>query len=74
MNSWKAEVLAFLVQLSLVIGVMLGLSFIGLWMFGNTITDVEKQFLKNAASLKAECEKPLPRTQQCVIQYIPEQQ
>lgn len=74
MNSWKDSVLAFLVQLSLVFGVMLGLFFLGMWVFGNTITDVEKQFLKNATSLKAECEKPLPRTQQCVIQYIPEQQ
>lgn len=41
---------------------------------GNTVTDDERQFLKNATSLKAECEKTLPRTQQCVLQYIPEQQ
>lgn len=52
----------------------MGLLFLGLWMSGNTITDAERQFLKNTTSLKAECEKPLPRTQQCVIQYIPEQQ
>lgn len=74
MNSWKDSVLAFLVQLSLVFGMMIGLSFLMLWMSGNTVTDAEKQFLKNATSLKVECEKPLPRTQQCVLQYIPEQQ
>lgn len=74
MNSWKDSVLAFLVQLSLALGGVMGLLFLGLWMSGNTVTDAERQFLKNATSLKAECEKPLPRTQQCVLQYIPEQQ
>lgn len=74
MNSWKESVLAFLVHLILVFGGMIGLLFLGLWMTGNTVTDAERQFLKNATSLKAECEKPLPRTQQCVLQYIPEQQ
>lgn len=74
MNSWKDSVLAFLVHLILVFGGMIGLLFLGLWMTGNTVTDAERQFFKNATSLKAECEAPLPRTQQCVLQYIPEQQ
>lgn len=60
------------------VGVGLFLLFIFNWFIlflsGNIITDVEKQFLKNATSLKVECEKPLPRTQQCVLQYTPEQQ
>lgn len=74
MNSWKDSVLAFLVQLILVFGGMMGLLLLGLWMTENTVSEAERQFLKNATSLKAECEKSLPRTQQCVLQYVPEQQ
>lgn len=64
------------VVISVVMGLFLIPIFIWFMMFlsGNTVTDAEKQFLKNATSLKAECEKPLPRTQQCVLKYIPEQQ
>ena len=41
---------------------------------GNIVSDREKHLLKESVALKQQCEKPLPRTQQCVLQYIPEQQ
>lgn len=64
------------VVISMVVGLFLIPIFAWFLLFlnGNTVTDAEMQFLKYATSLKAECEKPLPRTQQCVLQYIPEQQ
>lgn len=62
--------------ISTVVGVFLIPIFVWLVLFlsENTVTDAERQFLKNATSLKAECEEPLPRTQQCVLQYVPKQQ
>lgn len=64
------------VVISMVLGLFLLPIFVWFILFltGNTVTDAERQFLKNVTSLKAECEKTLPRTQQCVLQYIPEQQ
>lgn len=64
------------VLISMAVGLFLIPLFIWFMLFltGNTVTDAEKQFLKYATSLKAECEKPLPRTQHCVLQYVPEQQ
>lgn len=41
---------------------------------GNIVTDQERTFLEEVVSLKQQCEVTLPRTQQCVLQYIPEQQ
>lgn len=46
------------------------------WVYlgGNIVSDVQRDFLKESVTLKQQCELPLPRTQQCVLQYIPEQQ
>lgn len=64
------------IVISMVMGLFLMPIFIWFMLFlsGNTITDTEKQFLKNVTSLKAECEMTLPRTEHCVLQFVPAQQ
>lgn len=46
------------------------------WVYlnGNIVSDAQRDFLKESVTLKQQCELPLPRTQQCVLQYVPEQQ
>lgn len=41
---------------------------------GNIMTDQQKEFLHQAWEMKQKCEMPLPRTEHCVLQFVPAQQ
>lgn len=41
---------------------------------GNLVTDQQKEFLHQAREMKKECEMTLPRTEHCVLQFVPAQQ
>lgn len=41
---------------------------------GNLVTDHQKEFLHQAREMKRECEMTLPRTEHCVLQFVPAQQ
>lgn len=41
---------------------------------GNLVTYQQKEFLHQAREMKRECEMALPRTEYCVLQFVPAQQ
>lgn len=54
------------------IGIFLGA---GMGFFLNKIMSIpDAAIAARAVELKAACEKPLPRTQHCVMAYVPEKQ
>lgn len=62
-----------LLSLFLVIGGVI-LSVWVVWdLSGNVVTDQQKEFLHQAREMKRECEMYLPRTEHCVLQFVPAQ-
>jgi len=47
---------------------------VGTSISGNIMTDQQKEFLHQAREMKRECEMTLPRTEHCVLQFVPAQQ
>lgn len=66
----KDVILSILIAIASVILFIL----IGTSISGNIMTDQQKEFLHQAWEMKRECEMVLPRTEHCVLQFVPAQQ